>query len=226
MLLDEPLSNLDALLRIELRAHLRAIHREVGFTGIYVTHDQVEAFNLGTRVAVMRAGRIEQLASAREVYQRPATEYVARFLGIRNTLALECKGGWVANAGPLDGDLSILEGCKGPLQMYIRPQDVRVAGPEEVGYAAGRLSLSGGRVVDALYSGGEIDYLIDVGGVAFYVSTPVGEVHFDPGDAVALSFMHRNTLFYENQQLVLPTGKGSFQSDRQPRPADLQPAAL
>src|SRR6266403_1480580 len=84
MLLDEPLSNLDALLRVELRAHLRAIHREVGFTGIYVTHDQIEAFNLGTRVAVMKAGKIEQLGSAREVYDRPATEYVAKFLGIRN----------------------------------------------------------------------------------------------------------------------------------------------
>ena len=64
LLLDEPLNNLDALLRDELRAHLRSIHREIGFTGIYVTHDQTEAFTLGTRVAVMNAGRIEQLGTA------------------------------------------------------------------------------------------------------------------------------------------------------------------
>jgi iron(III) transport system ATP-binding protein len=80
LLLDEPLSNLDALLRVELRAQLRLLHRELRFTGVHVTHDQEEAIALGTRVAVMNAGRVEQIGDPIEVYRAPATEYVADFL--------------------------------------------------------------------------------------------------------------------------------------------------
>ena len=202
MLLDEPLSNLDALLRVELRAHLRAIHREVGFTGIYVTHDQIEAFNLGTRVAVMRAGKIEQLGSAREVYDRPATEYVAKFLGIRNSLTLTADGGWSTNAGRLEGDLGILGSLKGPLQMYVRPDVVELLPGSTPAPASGAFSLAGGRVVDALYSGGEIDYVLDVAGLTFYVSTHSAKAAFNPGDAVRVSFAHRDALIYSNDKLV------------------------
>ena len=202
MLLDEPLSNLDALLRVELRAHLRAIHREVGFTGIYVTHDQIEAFNLGTRVAVMRAGKIEQLGTAREVYDRPATEYVAKFLGIRNVLALKSEGGWMSDAGRLEGDLGILSALKGPLQMYVRPNAVHMSVGSEAAPSGGSFSLGGGRVVDALYSGGEIDYVLDVGGQTLYVSTHSAKTAFNPGDAVRINFAHRDALIYSNDKLV------------------------
>src|SRR5471030_1759609 len=80
-LFDEPLSNLDAKLRTELRRELKALHRDLGATMIYVTHDQVEAMTLATRVAVMRAGRIQQIGTPGEVYARPANMFVAGFLG-------------------------------------------------------------------------------------------------------------------------------------------------
>ena len=80
-LFDEPLSNLDAKLRTELRRELKALHRALGATMIYVTHDQVEAMTLATRVAVMRGGRIQQIGTPGEVYARPANMFVAGFLG-------------------------------------------------------------------------------------------------------------------------------------------------
>jgi len=80
-LFDEPLSNLDAKLRTELRRELKALHRDLGATMIYVTHDQVEAMTLATRVAVMRGGRIQQIGTPGEVYARPVNMFVAGFLG-------------------------------------------------------------------------------------------------------------------------------------------------
>ena len=202
MLLDEPLSNLDALLRVELRAHLRAIHREVGFTGIYVTHDQIEAFNLGTRVAVMNAGRIEQLDSASNVYERPATEYVARFLGIRNALALTADNGWTTDAGRLEGNLQVLDRHKGPLRLFVRPQLLQLSAAGTALLQRGHMALQGGRVVDVLYSGSEIDYVVDVGGVSLFVTNPVGHSPYRAGDAVTVSFAGEHALLYANGVLV------------------------
>ena len=87
ILLDEPLSNLDAKLRLELREELQRIHRETRTTCLYVTHDQDEALSLANRVAVMNQGKIEQVGPPAEVYEHPATEFVARFMGAINILA-------------------------------------------------------------------------------------------------------------------------------------------
>lgn len=81
LLMDEPLSNLDALLRLQMRAELKRLHREIGTTTVYVTHDQVEALSLGDRIAVMREGMIVQLDHPNMVYERPATTFVAGFIG-------------------------------------------------------------------------------------------------------------------------------------------------
>jgi iron(III) transport system ATP-binding protein len=86
VLFDEPLSNIDAKVRGELRAELRSIQHDLGFTGVYVTHDQAEALELADQVAVMRNGRIEQLASSRDIYERPRTRYVAEFVGRSNVI--------------------------------------------------------------------------------------------------------------------------------------------
>ncbi len=80
-LLDEPLSNLDAQLRVETRIHLQRLHRELGATFIYVTHDQVEAMTMGDRIAVLRDGILQQVASPRDLYDHPANMYVAGFIG-------------------------------------------------------------------------------------------------------------------------------------------------
>jgi iron(III) transport system ATP-binding protein len=204
MLLDEPLSNLDALLRVELRAHLRAIHRKVGFTGIYVTHDQIEAFNLGTRVAVMRAGVIEQLDSARAVYERPATEYVAKFLGIRNAFEVTWAGRWVTSKGLLEGDLSLfagLDGKTGPFQLYVRPE-VLLLLPEDAPVESGRVALPAGTVSDVLYSGGVIDHVIDIGGQTVYATLASGHGAFASGSRVKATFKPQDALLYENGALL------------------------
>ncbi|WP_170061982.1 ABC transporter ATP-binding protein [Compostimonas suwonensis] len=86
ILFDEPLSNVDAKVRDQLRGELARMQHELGFAGLYVTHDQREAFGLGKRVAVMRAGRVEQIGAPKEIYQEPRSLYVARFVGTTNEL--------------------------------------------------------------------------------------------------------------------------------------------
>jgi ABC-type Fe3+/spermidine/putrescine transport system ATPase subunit len=98
LLLDEPLSNLDAKLRVEMRGEIRALQRALGITVIYVTHDQEEALAISDRIAVMRAGRIEQVADPRSIYERPATSFVASFVGTTNLMrgAIENRDGDLA----------------------------------------------------------------------------------------------------------------------------------
>ncbi len=109
LLLDEPLSNLDAKIRVQVRAEIRKIQKELGITAVYVTHDQEEALTLGARVAVMRAGRIEQVAPPLEMYRRPANTFVAQFVGTpaMNFLPAEAFGsdlpqGAIAGVRPQD----------------------------------------------------------------------------------------------------------------------------
>ncbi len=119
-LLDEPLSNLDAKLRTQLRAELKKIHHLVPTTSVYVTHDQVEAMTLGDRVAVMSDGRIQQLGSPQEVYDHPANLFVAGFIGSppMNLIDATCRGG-VLTAGPLTLPLSVPDG---DVVLGVRPE--------------------------------------------------------------------------------------------------------
>jgi putative spermidine/putrescine transport system ATP-binding protein len=91
VLMDEPLSNLDAKLRLEMRAEIRRIHRELGRATIYVTHDQDEALSLADRVVVMKDGVAQQIASPHELYNQPANLHVARFMGYRNLLPMQVR---------------------------------------------------------------------------------------------------------------------------------------
>ena len=92
ILMDEPLSNLDAKLRIETRAEIRRIHRELDRATIYVTHDQDEALSLADRIVVMKDGVVQQIGTPQEVYAQPANLHVARFMGYRNVLELDVGG--------------------------------------------------------------------------------------------------------------------------------------
>src|SRR5881296_2693395 len=127
-LFDEPLSRLDARLRTELRAELLSLHRALGATMIYVTHDQTEAMTMGQRIAVLHEGRLRQLGTPAEVYQRPADVFVARFFGTPGMNVLQGRGraadkGRVIEAGSLviPVELSTYEG---ELQLGIRPEYV------------------------------------------------------------------------------------------------------
>ena len=96
LLLDEPLSALDANLRRQMQVELKSLQREVGIAFVFVTHDQEEAMVMSDRIALLRMGELEQVATPREIYSRPATAYTAQFIGHTNLLRSEVRGGWCA----------------------------------------------------------------------------------------------------------------------------------
>src|SRR6266540_3210084 len=142
LLLDEPLAALDKKLREEMRDELRAIQRSVGITTVFVTHDQAEALGLSDRIAVMSRGRIEQLGAPREIYERPASRFVADFIGASTVL----RGRAVADDRvALSPDLTIRVSVRGILrvgeevELAIRPERVRLAAAAGEGTAEARI---------------------------------------------------------------------------------------
>jgi multiple sugar transport system ATP-binding protein len=139
-LFDEPLSNLDAKLRGEMRIELKRLHEMLGATIIYVTHDQIEAMTLATRVAVMREGRIEQLAAPETIYREPANLYVAGFVGAPAMNILEAEivadgprpvAVLEANGARVAIDAARYGAVRGKVQFGIRPEAIRLAVPGE-----------------------------------------------------------------------------------------------
>ncbi|MDN3353610.1 ABC transporter ATP-binding protein [Actinomadura sp. DC4] len=126
LLLDEPLSNLDAKLRREMRVELRAIQRRVGTTMVFVTHDQEEALSLSDRIAVLNGGRLEQLGTPDEVYRRPATRFVAQFIGAANVLEGTVREDAVLDAGGVTFEAPGLVPGRDAV-IAIRPERVRLA---------------------------------------------------------------------------------------------------
>lgn len=165
VLFDEPLSNLDARLRDQVRAQLHELHARLGFTAVFVTHDQSEALALGDRLAIMKAGKIEQLGPPEQVFEEPATEYVAGFIGMSNRLPLRRQGGGWALAGEpgelVRGVLSIPTSLD-EIAVRLRPDDVQLS-PVGEQLPAGSISLSG-EVVDAQFGGRHMDVVVSVGG--------------------------------------------------------------
>jgi sn-glycerol 3-phosphate transport system ATP-binding protein len=129
-LLDEPLSNLDAKLRVQMRAELKRIHQRLGITTIYVTHDQVEAMTLGDRIVVMSAGRVQQIGRPQEVYRRPANLFVAGFIG---SPPMNLVRATVSRGRIQAGDLSIAANgaADGDVALGLRPQDLRIAASDD-----------------------------------------------------------------------------------------------
>jgi spermidine/putrescine transport system ATP-binding protein len=122
LLLDEPLSALDANLRRQMQTELKSLQREVGITFIFVTHDQEEAMALSDRVALLRAGHLEQIAGPREIYGEPSTAYAAQFIGQTNLLRVEVRDG-IASAGPL---VWRTFGPAGKATYSLRPECIRL----------------------------------------------------------------------------------------------------
>ncbi len=170
LLLDEPLSNLDAHLREEMRFEIRRVHEASQITTVYVTHDQAEAMVTSDRIAVMNAGRVEQVGTPVEVYERPATAFVAGFIGRTNLLkGRTAGGGRVACEGGLD--LLTTAGPEHPpgesVTVSIRPHTVAVAagaGPDAA--ADGSVNVFAGTVTRASYFGDAMDYQVAIAGTA------------------------------------------------------------
>ncbi len=157
LLLDEPLSALDAKVRLSLREEIRRLQLELGITTVFVTHDQEEALSMADRVAVMRAGRLEQCAEPAELYGRPATAFVAEFVGTMNRIPGTLDGDTVSVLGqrlPVDGEAP----GPGAVDVLVRPEAVRVSADEEGDGRVGATAFLGAatRVTVRLADGAEI----------------------------------------------------------------------
>jgi iron(III) transport system ATP-binding protein len=141
LLFDEPLSNLDAKLRKRMRDEIRALQRRTGITALYVTHDQTEALAVSDRIAVMAGGRVEQVGRAAEVYARPATRFVADFIGEASFLAVEVIEAVAGRSRVRLGDAVLeVEGrmaSPGPALLVVRPEAVRIQPAGSVSMATG-----------------------------------------------------------------------------------------
>ncbi|WFP74957.1 ABC transporter ATP-binding protein [Mesorhizobium sp. WSM4906] len=194
LLLDEPLSALDANMREEMRVEIKKIQKATGITAIFVTHDQEEALSMSDRIVVMNAGSVEQIGTPEEVYETPATAFVADFLGKANMLAGTVSKSDRTTAVTLAAGQTVdvtsprllVPGSK--VTVVVRPQTL------SVGAGANRLS---GRVVSTSYLGGSAIYEIDIGGkTTVRANAAINgrivregetiEVGFDPGGCVLL----------------------------------------
>jgi spermidine/putrescine transport system ATP-binding protein len=172
LLLDEPLGALDLKLRKQMQIELKRIQTEVGITFIYVTHDQEEAMTMSDRIAVMRAGHIEQLGPPEELYERPRTSFVAGFLGVSNLLdgSVSGRDGETMTVRLRDGSnvRALVDGLDEAtdVRVGVRPEKLRVVAVGDDANAAVDASLNSlaGTILDASYVGVSTQYLIDAGG--------------------------------------------------------------
>jgi putative spermidine/putrescine transport system ATP-binding protein len=198
LLLDEPLSALDAKVRAQLRDEIRRIQLEVGTTTLFVTHDQEEALAIADRVGVMQEGHIEQLGAPTEVYSRPATSFVAEFVGLTNRLPGEVRGGQVTVRGvtlPVVGQTV----ADGPAVALIRPEAVTVAEPGT--WEAGPLA---GTVIAVTFLGATSRVSVDLGDVTVLAQMATA-------DAAALSAGDRVTLALRPDPVLVSAGPPAAQ---------------
>ncbi len=169
LLLDEPLSALDAKVRAQLRDQIRRIQLEVGITTLFVTHDQEEALAIADRVGVMRAGRLEQLAPPTEVYSRPATSFVAEFVGLSNRLAGTVTGSTVTVRGH---DLPLVDPLTpaGPVTAIVRPEAVTLASDN-----TGESGPMTGTVIASTFLGATSRVTVDLGDTTIMAQLPTSE---------------------------------------------------
>jgi iron(III) transport system ATP-binding protein len=195
LLLDEPLSNLDAKLRAQMRIELLKLQRDLGITTVYVTHDQEEALALSTRIAVMSAGSVVQEGTPREIYERPAQRFVAEFVGAANLLPVVVESadaeGFLVHS-ELGGRLRVAQSASPvpsgrPALLTVRPEAVDVLAPETPPDQRNRLE---GTVAASAFQGAAIQYEIEVAGslLRASVANPKGKRIFQRGERVAVAF--------------------------------------
>jgi spermidine/putrescine transport system ATP-binding protein len=204
LLLDEPLGALDLKLRRQLQLELKRIQSEVGITFVYVTHDQEEALTMSDRIAVMNAGRVEQLGTPEELYERPRTRFVADFIGTSNFLsgAIESVEGLTAVVRLAGGDRCVTAIARGlgvghAVELSVRPEAVSLRAVNGAG-PTGAVGTINATVEQAAYLGGNIQYLVrSASGLSLTALAPTSgdripvgggvEVTWSPGDALVLA---------------------------------------
>ncbi len=196
LLFDEPLSNLDAKLRVAMRSEIRRLQQRLGITGVYVTHDQDEAMSMSDRIVVMNEGKIEQVDSPVEIYRHPATVFVADFIGRANFLKVDAassEGEGRAKVAVLGEEFSTPaapDTLSGQSVLLVRPESIRLA------RATGQ-SIGGrvGRVLSAVFFGESVEYIVETaqGNVTAVEADPDEVDMLDPGDFVEVGFEHKRT---------------------------------
>jgi multiple sugar transport system ATP-binding protein len=172
-LMDEPLSNLDAQLRTQMRIEIKRLQRELGVTTLYVTHDQIEAMTMADLIAVMRDGRLQQLATPAELYARPANLFVARFCGSppMNVLDGELDGGVFRHPA---GALPVAAEARGPVQLGFRPEHAELVAAGSADTLAGEIYVVEPLGNETLVTVKAGDTLVNVRAAAEF-GRPVGE---------------------------------------------------
>ena len=176
LLFDEPLSNLDAKLRHGMRMELSQLHRAIGATTVFVTHDQIEAMTLADKVLILNKGRIEQFDTPHAIYHRPASNFVAGFIGTppMNLLPVTGAGGVLRLD---DGSELARHPHEGPALLGIRPEKIRIGGEGFTAQVVYREDLGSHTAIVARLSGGQ----------EIQVATPIG-THLDPAAAITFDF--------------------------------------
>jgi ABC-type Fe3+/spermidine/putrescine transport system ATPase subunit len=170
LLLDEPLSNLDAKVRIQLRSEIKSLQNRLGFTAIHVTHDREEAMTMADRIVVMEAGRIAQVGSPKEVYDHPTSPFVASFMGAENTLDLDVRPSDVGVEVRVDDGTTTAFGEDvpvGPLTAYFRDDIASLDDPHA--RIDGSIVLPG-KITQRTYPGGHYRYVVAIGDRHFTVT--------------------------------------------------------
>jgi putative spermidine/putrescine transport system ATP-binding protein len=189
LLLDESLSNLDAKLRDAMRIEIRELRKRLGVTTLFVTHDQTEALTLCDRIAVMNAGRIEQIAGPVDIYDQPATRFVADFVGRSNVIAATSLGDGAAEAGGQRIRLSRPLPA-GPAQIYLRPHRLRLAA------AAGGANAIPGRIASRVFVGDRLEVLVDTAIGRLTAEIPSGLDAPQDGTETVVSFAPQDALAF------------------------------
>jgi spermidine/putrescine transport system ATP-binding protein len=187
LLLDEPLSALDANLRRQMQVELKSLQREVGITFVFVTHDQEEAMVMSDRIALLRQGELEQVASPREIYSRPATAYTAQFIGHTNLLRAQVKDG-IALCCALSWRAGLPDG---PALFSLRPENVRLVLPGATSSDRTAVRMRGRILRRAFHGATELLQIECADGLTLSIRTASGEnwqpnveFEFSPEDAV------------------------------------------
>ncbi|MCH8339652.1 MAG: ABC transporter ATP-binding protein [Chloroflexi bacterium] len=188
LLFDEPLSNLDAQLRVRMRGELRDVQRRLGITSVYVTHDQEEAFSIADVVAIMNQGRLTQLGSPLDLYRRPADRFVAEFVGLSNVLPAELvgsndKGADIRVLGQMIHSRQAPANPSASISVVLRPEAIRIVSGEDSGIPA--------RVRTLAYIGPIARYTVAIDGdgteLIVDLSNPASDEFYEEGTAVRIS---------------------------------------
>ncbi|CUX21946.1 MULTISPECIES: ABC transporter ATP-binding protein [Agrobacterium] len=187
LLLDEPLSNLDARLRRRVRTEIRDLQQRLGFTAVYVTHDQDEALAVSDRIIVMKDGEIAQSGAPRDLYEAPASAFIADFMGEANVVGCEVIAVEGADAlirvGGIDHRVAARNARPGPAELAVRPGSISIGQPGGPGLA--------GRVLHSAYLGGHVEYEVETDiGTLFIVDHAV-ETSLPAASDVTLGFKNR-----------------------------------